>query len=402
MVENVSIAGWREAFGEHVIWIRRVFQISLLILSGFCLFYLHQAVAQFLDSRYKDVIDDVADLESLPFSNVTICAQVYFNQSYVREQIELPREMIEKFNKTKSLSLDDLHRILSLYLPPIIRPRDAGVVPIKLMQWAHATIGDYSAFTRAAFPSCESMLKKCVFDGKEFDCCTRAAQSIDDDGICYVITVSPPPLSLVDVGRKKVSLKLNFDSDNAVPSNRTVHQTRSGPRGGLYVEASLPLEDFPMLGDDADNGFKVFVNANPYTLVQSPVVAPDRAVTYVKVTPARRMLASNCASHGNLKSDIQAPYHDPDGIGTHFDLIQKLVYRTYGCNSLAYQYVPNGTVVCSPYIMFIFANSLAADFDQYAREILAKVNVRKYFCVSHIRYFRSFVSVPDPSKYQAL
>ena len=48
LVEKVSVAGWKEAFGEKIIWIRRHFQIALLILSGCCHYYAYCVIKAYL------------------------------------------------------------------------------------------------------------------------------------------------------------------------------------------------------------------------------------------------------------------------------------------------------------------------------------------------------------------
>src|SRR4051812_37422297 len=86
LVEKVSIAGWKEAFVEKVIWIRRIFQIVVIVLSCFCLYYNTQCIRDWLTkSSYTNEIRDVVNLERMPFSNMTFCAQVYFNQEFVKQ-----------------------------------------------------------------------------------------------------------------------------------------------------------------------------------------------------------------------------------------------------------------------------------------------------------------------------
>lgn len=194
-IEKVSVAGWKEAFGEHVTWISHCFKIVLLICTGFCLYYIAQLIDGWRHIGYMNELNLIANVESLPAPNVTICAQVYMNDTFIRQNVTIPDDIKVKFQKrTGPYSMNEFLRQLTLFLSPITRVR--WDISYELLAYFNKVLrmnpqmADYSAFLSVAMPSCPSMLKRCWFDGQEFDCCDRAVRSIDDDGICYLLAVS--------------------------------------------------------------------------------------------------------------------------------------------------------------------------------------------------------------------
>lgn len=191
-LDKISVAGWREAFGEKVMWIRRCFLASLLVLSGFSLFYSYQGIAQWLRSGYKDEITDMADLDSLPFTNVTICAQVNFNETYIRSVVTVPEDMQQRIKKEAGLTMDAFYSQLTFYLSVILRPRFFNQAFLNIVRNLTAitpSIQDLATLIEEALPSCEAMIRRCWFNGRAFDCCGRAVKTVDDDGVCFLITV---------------------------------------------------------------------------------------------------------------------------------------------------------------------------------------------------------------------
>lgn len=108
-------------------------------------------------------------------------------------------------------------------------------------------------------------------------------------------------------------MQLNFDSDNAYPSSeRTFHQALPGPTGGVTVEAELSLEDSPWLDDDRADVFRVYADATPYEILQSPSGAPSREETFVGVKPEFQQQVDNCTPHNQLSLNSDAHYYDAE------------------------------------------------------------------------------------------
>lgn len=193
LVDKVSVAGWKEAFGERITWISHVFKVILLILSGFSFYYSYATFEEWVDSGYKDEISEISGLESLPMSNVTICVQVYLNQTYVRENVHIPPTIWHQYERNTGHTLEEFYRQLTLFLSMTTRPRNftnnQQIYFYKIFR-ANPQMLYYGEFAEEAMLPCERMFRKCVFNGQEFDCCKFAVRSIDDDGICYLFTVS--------------------------------------------------------------------------------------------------------------------------------------------------------------------------------------------------------------------
>jgi hypothetical protein len=194
VVEKISIAGWKEALSERVLWIRYCFIVALIILSAFCLYYSYSGISLNLEKeKYDDEITDILHVDSLPFSNVTICAQLYFNKTFVKENLTIPLKAFNIYHKFTNQSMEKFYERLALFLTMIFRPYKYTIMNrlafSKVLRANPQTV-DYSNFASRAFIQCEMFFKSCRFAGKEFDCCSRAVQVFDDDGICYLLTVS--------------------------------------------------------------------------------------------------------------------------------------------------------------------------------------------------------------------
>lgn len=162
---------------------------------------------------------------------------------------------------------------------------------------------------------------------------------------------------------ERPGFQLNFDSDNAAPSNKTIHQTRPGPAGGLFVEASFKTDEFPWLEQDAHNGFRVYVNHASFTGKYSPVAAPHASEIFVKVTPTMQSVSQNCAPYGHL-SGTEFGYHDPKGENCIGQEGAATLIRLSGCATAVYTYKPNASIVCGPMTMYwigVFSSASALD-----------------------------------------
>lgn len=197
LVEKVSVAGWKEALSERIPWIRQMYIASLLFLSGCSLYYSYASIQQWVNSGYKDEISDIASLESLAMPNVTICPQVYFNQTYVRENVYVPPAVWHQYEASTGHTREEFYRQLTLFLSLMSRPREFTTPQLiyfyKIFR-ANPQMLDYTAFSDEATLPCEHLFRKCTFNGEEFDCCRYAVKSFDDDGICYLLAVSLAPI----------------------------------------------------------------------------------------------------------------------------------------------------------------------------------------------------------------
>lgn len=190
LVEKVSVAGWKEAFGEHITWIAHVFKVVLLIFSGICLYYCYRTIIDWRQSGYTDEISDAIAFDGLPFSNVTVCTQVFFNQSSVAEQLQVPKMLLEKYLNVTGEPLEEFYRQMTLLLSISSRLRKASPQQLYFFRKISEQISDYETFIDFASPACRQIFRKCTFNRREFDCCENVVKSFSDDGICYLLAVS--------------------------------------------------------------------------------------------------------------------------------------------------------------------------------------------------------------------
>lgn len=164
-----------------------------------------------------------------------------------------------------------------------------------------------------------------------------------------------------------------MDNDNAVPVPSTYRQVRPGHLGGLTIEASIDLDEFPWLEDDIPDGFRILIDPTPYTLQASPVAAPHAAETFVKITPAMHSLAVNCAPFGHLASVTDAEAldfdpavkqlaYDPTGTNCNGGNLQRIVHEQLNCYPPVYLNRPNSSAVCSPWAMYMLTTAFTVDF----------------------------------------
>lgn len=158
-------------------------------------YYNCGVVVDYLSHNYTDEITIVDGQESLPLSNVTICADVTINKMHIKTVINVPDELALKVAKatgyTKSEFFDrfiewiavtiEVHRDVPIHLMRYF----AMLIEVNISQMSH-----YSQFLRSVMTQCRDMLKSCQFAGQFFDCCKNAVTLIDDSGVCYQIAVS--------------------------------------------------------------------------------------------------------------------------------------------------------------------------------------------------------------------
>lgn len=197
LIERVSVAGWKEALDEPILWIRRVYQISLVVLSCFCVFLVIVGFVEWRKSGYKDEITDLVDIERLPFTNVTICAQLSLNRTFIKHNISLPDDLVKHFEQEPDEELEKFYDALVSFLTITSRPRKFS--PTHLAQFSkifrsNPQFNDHAAFVESATMPCDRMLQRCWFGGKEYRCCDYATRGFHDDGVCYLLAVSKPSL----------------------------------------------------------------------------------------------------------------------------------------------------------------------------------------------------------------
>lgn len=187
----MSVAGWYEALAEKEIRIRRMFQLTLLMLSGCAVYYSYTVVWVSLHSGYKNDITDLVNQQSLPFSNITICAPVYFSRSFIRQNMTVPEHILKQYLKLTGQTIDEFYDELTLFVSPKTKAKEDTPMFLfsKIIRYNPHT-QNFPAFAAAAYPTCDAVFKRCRFDGIEFDCCERAVQSIEYEGVCYLLAVS--------------------------------------------------------------------------------------------------------------------------------------------------------------------------------------------------------------------
>lgn len=193
MAEKISVAGWREALTEAIPVIRRMFQISLLFFFVLIIYYSVFILRQWRNHAYKDEIQDVFEKERLPFTNVTICAQVTLNENFIESNITIPKSLLDKYVRRTGMSPKELYKQLAIYLTLLVRPRSFTPALLTFFEEVvrkNLQLKDFSNFIEAAALQCRDLLRKCWFNQQEFDCCEVAARSIDEDGMCFIFPVS--------------------------------------------------------------------------------------------------------------------------------------------------------------------------------------------------------------------
>lgn len=190
LADRIGIAGLKEALDEKIQWIRLAFQLSLAFLLCCTIYYTYGIVRERLDVQYIDKFEDIVDSKSIPMPNVTICAEVYINETFVKNSIRIPADIASKYQMATNRS--DLWHTLTHFLIRSTRIRTTDPTAKKLFRHlidADPHLADYATFLRKALPRCYHMLKNCMFDGKPFDCCESAWQIVGDGSVCYQIGV---------------------------------------------------------------------------------------------------------------------------------------------------------------------------------------------------------------------
>lgn len=192
IADRVGIAGLKESIEERVKWIRTHFQLVLLFLLCCSAYYSYDTVKKWIQSGFVDEIQDVVDLEQAAVSNVTVCVPIPFNQTAVKELVVIT-EKVEGMAKEIGYDKERFMHQLLVFLSLTTRSRhvEAALQRVfRLLYESNPIMADYSKFLRSILPKCENVLKRCVLAGKEFDCCQRTEQLIDDDAVCYKMAVS--------------------------------------------------------------------------------------------------------------------------------------------------------------------------------------------------------------------
>lgn len=146
-----------------------------------------------------------------------------------------------------------------------------------------------------------------------------------------------------------------MDSDNAEPVSATFLQSEPGPKGGLTVELSVPLADFPWLEEDADNGFRVYVSPVPYSSRQSPLTAPHGAETFIKISTTKHKLAQKCSPYQRLNAVDSKRiwvYYDPEGFSCAFQDMVDSIWSFGQCEVPSYLRRPASNETCSPNFVY--------------------------------------------------
>lgn len=191
-VDKVSVAGWKEAFDEKIPWIRLIFQLTLLGFLSLAIFYTYGVVTDWIDHKYKDDVQVIFNLPNLAAPNVTICAQVSINKTFIQEKVTVPPKIITDLTRL-GYTVEQFLSQFTLYLMKTTRVRQIDQILVSYFEKlvvANPQMEDYSEFMVAMQPTCESMLTNCKFNGEPFDCCERASGAIvADDGVCYTLAV---------------------------------------------------------------------------------------------------------------------------------------------------------------------------------------------------------------------
>lgn len=145
-----------------------------------------------------------------------------------------------------------------------------------------------------------------------------------------------------------------------MPSASTLRQTKPGPNGGLTVELDVPVDEFPWLEDDADHGYRVYVNPVPYSVLQIPLGAPAGAETHISVKLGKQVQSRNCAEYNRLSKNSFI-YYDPEGYGCAVEAPIKLSRKYFSCEIPLYLFRPNASTVCGPFVYYVASASLAKD-----------------------------------------
>lgn len=190
----VSISGIKEALEEPIIWIRRIYQLVLLFLLACTLYYIRQMFLQWSERRYADQVQIVSDRSWLPASNVTVCAQIYINETFVKNEVQVPEKLAELVQKESGYDREEFLHWFASYLSHSTRVgsyNESLVKRFRTLYEANPGMHDFSAFMEQASPSCSDMLTNCKFEGRPFDCCQRTmAYQAGYGDVCFQTAVS--------------------------------------------------------------------------------------------------------------------------------------------------------------------------------------------------------------------
>lgn len=195
IANKITVAGVKEALEEKIFLILIMFRIALLAFLGIMIYQVYGIVRVWALHHYIDDVEDITNEETIAMPNVTVCAEIYINETYVQKNISIPDKVLERYRNETGKNASDLLHQLAFFLARTSRRRTFNQTT-KRYFWklfeANPQLYDYATYLRSALPACENMLFNCTFDGKPFDCCKNAWQMVDDGGVCYQLGVSFP------------------------------------------------------------------------------------------------------------------------------------------------------------------------------------------------------------------
>lgn len=191
--EKVTIEGLKEAFEEHILWIRHIFKIALLVSCSF-VFYLtyRDVILVALNRPITTGIRDVVDLENLPMPNIMVCIEYCANGTFIKETVSIPDDLMKTIQNRIGLNKTKFIDEYARYLAVGCRSREFKSSKTRLFRMLYAFDAgkkDFTAQIRLALPSCKKMFKRCKFNHITFDCCKNALNLIMGDGLCYQLGV---------------------------------------------------------------------------------------------------------------------------------------------------------------------------------------------------------------------
>lgn len=193
IAENVSIAGLKEALTERIPSIRWTFCIAVLICVGCTFFYSYGVLSEWRDGGYVEEIQDVV-VQSLPMSNITVCADVGVNETFIEEDVQVPKDLEAKiFRETgmrKREFVDQFIKWISIASATTNTVSRFLYKYFRMVETVNPEMSYYTYFIRKAHTKCSDILRQCKFNGQPFDCCSSSQPILTDAGLCYQIAVS--------------------------------------------------------------------------------------------------------------------------------------------------------------------------------------------------------------------
>lgn len=192
--EKVSVAGLKEAFEEHVLWIRHCFKIALVIFCAcICFFTYRDIILVAFQRPMTTEITDYVELRKLPMPNVTICVEFCANSTFIRENVTVDDDLAEMIEKrlglTKMAFLDEFGRYMAIGCR-VKEMKSSLIRFIRLVYERNPQMENYGSFVRSYQAKCKTVFKTCTFHGRPFDCCENTQELVSGDGMCFQLGVS--------------------------------------------------------------------------------------------------------------------------------------------------------------------------------------------------------------------